>query len=260
MLASGSIYDPQTWNRYSYTLNNPLKYIDPSGLYVYASGTTDEQKKKFEKGLEKVRSARDHYRQGSREYNRLDRALTAYGARGVDNGVTVKFGSAETPGNTNIGIKVDASGNNKETTADNPTGQNITVTLDPSRNSSDNDYAFAAAHEGSHVADMSELIGALPRNLTHFFSSATVILNDPNKNLSLFATEFRAYETESFAAQALASNRSVSVHGYDIWSGGWAEADRAKKRTAGIIRVVAEPKSQGGRYGVTPFGPGRKLM
>lgn len=32
LLASGDPANPQSWNRYSYTINNPLKYVDPSGL------------------------------------------------------------------------------------------------------------------------------------------------------------------------------------------------------------------------------------
>jgi RHS repeat-associated protein len=31
-LLQGSAEDPQSWNRYSYVFNNPLKYIDPLGL------------------------------------------------------------------------------------------------------------------------------------------------------------------------------------------------------------------------------------
>lgn len=33
LLNSGRPWEPQSWNRYSYVLNNPLRYIDPLGLY-----------------------------------------------------------------------------------------------------------------------------------------------------------------------------------------------------------------------------------
>jgi RHS repeat-associated protein len=32
LLASGRTWAPQSWNRYSYVLNNPLRLIDPTGL------------------------------------------------------------------------------------------------------------------------------------------------------------------------------------------------------------------------------------
>lgn len=34
LMASGKASNPQTWNRYAYTLNNPLRFVDPDGLEV----------------------------------------------------------------------------------------------------------------------------------------------------------------------------------------------------------------------------------
>ena len=51
LLSSGETTDPQTWNRYAYSLNNPLKFVDPFGLYVFDKSVTEEQKKQFNASL-----------------------------------------------------------------------------------------------------------------------------------------------------------------------------------------------------------------
>ena len=45
LMASGRPSGPQTWNRYSYGLNNPLKYIDPSGLYSVDIDTDQNERR-----------------------------------------------------------------------------------------------------------------------------------------------------------------------------------------------------------------------
>jgi RHS repeat-associated protein len=43
LMASGRASNPQTWNRYAYTLNNPLGFIDPRGLQEQSCATTDQE-------------------------------------------------------------------------------------------------------------------------------------------------------------------------------------------------------------------------
>jgi len=46
---SGRPGSPQSWNRYSYSINNPLKFIDPSGLLWYAKNGGNGQPEWFDK-------------------------------------------------------------------------------------------------------------------------------------------------------------------------------------------------------------------
>jgi RHS repeat-associated protein len=42
LMASAKASNPQTWNRYAYALNNPLKFVDPDGLEVPDSCVKDQ--------------------------------------------------------------------------------------------------------------------------------------------------------------------------------------------------------------------------
>jgi hypothetical protein len=211
--------------------------------------------------VEELEKARDSFKKGSNEYNRLDRSRTAYGAKGVDNGVAINFGATRNggPADTNVSIKLDpANPANKLVTADNPTGQDITVTIDPNQTKSSDDYVLNLGHEGSHVADGSDLVGALPTDLTN---PAAVAVLGGSLNLTKYVTETRAYEADSFIAQARgAGSLTIGKAKYEIWNSGWSQADRATKRAAGIDKVLAEPKSKGGLYEVTPTNQGPKLI
>jgi len=253
LLSSGTVYNPQTWNRYSYALNNPFKYTDPTGMYICDG--TDDDCKDFANALKRIASARDAFKKGSEQYNRLNSALNAYGKAGVDNGVTVLFGATRSgnPGETGIGSSVDASGS-KIATALNPTGQDIRVTIDPTQNKSRDILAITAAHEGVHVADGSALVGALPMNLTS--PDAASVLAGP-LNLTQYATETRAYEASSFMGQGLHFGSLTVGHSFEIWNSGWRAADIQTLRSKRINGVLADPT---GPYKVTPDAPGKKLI
>ncbi len=46
--ANRALHNPQLWNRYAYGLNNPLKFVDPSGASVELLGSADDREKELE--------------------------------------------------------------------------------------------------------------------------------------------------------------------------------------------------------------------
>lgn len=144
--------NPQTWNMYSYGLNNPLRVTDPTGLYVCEDSTdcSSENDKKFAASLSSARDAANSL-SGDDKTNAL-RAVNSYGDMGVDNGVNVRFDSKVDGGVTEVsGVA------NGEKSADNPSGQNINVTFNPGAVGGTFDGGLVA-HEGSHVADGSDWV------------------------------------------------------------------------------------------------------
>jgi len=175
-------FNPQSWNAYSYSLNNPLSLTDPTGLYVCEDSEKcdSENDKAFAKSLADAQTAANKLT--GDDQAAAQRAIDAYGAQGVDNGVNVRFDSNVTGGVTEVsGV---ANGNKS---ADNPTGQNINVTFNP--NAVGGDFSGGlVGHEGSHVADASAWVAS-------GFS--------PNMNPTNSTTEFNAYHVQFDIGNAL---------------------------------------------------------
>jgi RHS repeat-associated protein len=243
LLGSGEVADPQTWNRYNYSLNNPLRYTDPTGLYVFDSHVDEEQRKAFRAALTKAGEALKGYKEGSKEYNKIKRSLDAYGKEGIDNGVTVMAAKLTNDAETQV------AGSLGKKTADNPTGQQIRVTLNTDFFNSKTDAAelsITAAHEGSHIADGSEWVGSGFAN---------------GKNPTRYQTEMTAWTVAGMVAQHFNIERgyagTIPVPGhryglptvYYVWNRGWAGADAAvieANRTKDIEGYFNTPPNQGG--------------
>jgi RHS repeat-associated protein len=210
LLNSGRPWDPQSWNRYAYRRNNPLRNVDPTGLYDLNNTCNDDDtkcNKQFEQHRADLKTGRsdlqakvDKMKDGP-EKQRLQASLKAFGTEGDHNGVNVTFGAV-----ANGAAQTDPVNNQQ-------TGQETyNVTMDPSKIGSTNAYGVDAAHEGTHISDIS-----------------SELANPSLGVLSPFSLEYRAYQTSAYAASALGMG-SISFN-YDgrnsvIWNGSWGAVDR----------------------------------
>jgi len=232
LLNSGRPWEPQSWNRYAYALNNPLNIIGPTGLYDLVNNCASDDKKcnkqfrqhadELKKGLADLQKKVDKMKDGAAK-QRLEAGLTAMGTEGDHNGVNATFGALQGSTAAETTYNTDANGQ-----------LSATVTFDPSKNDSSTAYGINAAHEGTHIEDtMTGLLDA------HANAGRPDWLRSPLPALSPFSVEYRGYQTSAWAAQAFGLP-NISYRGYQIWNSSWGAVDRQTLQDRGITNVVVD--------------------
>ncbi len=209
LLNSGRPWEPQSWNRYAYALNNPLKYVDPDGLFEWSANCGNGDKKclgereRFTSALDRLKQASLKYKEGSSERKELDSVLSLFGDANTKNGVFVGFGYAKGA----VGLEW------KE-------GNHVNVKLDldlfdkgiagwarsDSRVQPDVELAGIVAHEGTHASDVS------------LFGNDYILVRGRV-----------AAERSAFDAQSLVNKSFNTLSPYGLWNPSWARVDAVKQ-------------------------------
>lgn len=235
-LNSGRPDMPQSWNKYSYSVNSPIKFNDQTGLFEWDSTLQEDAslgekenkrraklREKILAGYDKARAEIDKAMNSKKlsadKLAKLNNALNALGPKpgqaGSNNGVTVGIGvSSKNPnalGETTPTFiyeqDMDGSHGGNSLTA--------TISVKFTENFANSNGIFAGlVHEGSHVNDI-QMLEANP---------AGIMSGQSPLDLTQYQTEYNAFQANSYLFEAMGGNGSN--YGIPVWNNAWTKVDK----------------------------------
>jgi len=176
---SAHMLNPQSWNRYAYTLNNPLKYVDPDGMDVVLAANLSAKDRAYivnnlarmyatpagKAMLQRADASKFTITVGTGHLGRTDLTnappgTVVFGGQTKVEGGTTTYGVAQADGHKMLVAQ----------SPDSPTAPPIQVTIDKSQAAEiGKDPATVFAHElGGHTADV---LNAAESNPNQFIDS-----------------------------------------------------------------------------------------
>jgi RHS repeat-associated protein len=205
LLNSGRPWNPQTWNRYPYVLNQPTTFLDPSGLYDFkvqckvSVTQCRKEQQAFKDALSDIAAQIQMYSNGDLEDQyaayRLQQVLDSYGTEGDKNGIIVEFGQVSKFGAEATPIFK----------AGKIAGTNIK--FDMKKNVAGSiGFSALVVHEGTHAMDQ----------------------QNPNyRKWTRYQIEFRAYKNQALYGQLKLKGHEGYLTGNSeiLWNSSWGKAD-----------------------------------